>query len=578
MTEAPGAEDLRLPRDALALAFVVGLTVAPLVPGLLRGEIPGHPTSDLVDHVQGSWWFGGEVLAGRFPREVRGFLHPDGGALWYPDPVGALIALPARGWGPFAAHAVTLVVQGALGAAVAFVAARRWLSRGAAVLAASVIAASGYGWALVHSGVSEYLGTWAVTAFVFAWVEAIEARRRPVAAVAAAALALAGAQAFYYAVFCATFAGCTLLVDVLRRRAVPWALAGAILAVGLAPVAGLGAVAQSTFGPGSAIDPATAPGFRPSVPPGTDPWTFVAPWDTYHPDTPALGNPGILEANPLPWLALALALWGARGARWAPAAALWFVLALGPSLAGFGADKPLGVRIPLPGALLWLVPGSPYLSVHHPYRMVAVTLPLLGWLAGRGLERLVPAARRDLVGVVAALVVVGQIAAFSPAPLPLVTTPPPDLGPYADLPPGAVLDWPPDLRGPNRAYAWAALGHGHPVPYGVNAFLSRAFREDPAIRALAAPLALRDRTRNRDTEPLAAPWLPPRDHGGLAGLGVGAVVLHPERLSPAERGPTEAWLDANARRVRPGVWFVPGAVITDEPGGSSNGGAAPRDR
>lgn len=538
------------PRDVVACGAMVLLAVLPLLPALLRGDVPGHPTSDLVDHAQGSWWFGGELLAGRFPRAISGFLAPDGGALWYPDPIGALLALPFRPFGPFAAHTATIVLQLALGAAVAWAAARRRLSFGGALVAAAVIGPNGYAWSLVHSGVSEYLGAWAVTAFVFAWVDAVEGDRRA-AVVSAVALAVAGLQAFYDGLFVATFA--VVVAVGAARRSPPWSRLAGALVVGMIPVLLAAIAARSTFGAGAAIDPATAPGFRPVVPPGTDPWSFVVPWDWYHPDTPALGNPGILEANPLPWVALGLAVVGLRGAAWAPAAIAWAVLSLGPSLALFGADRPLGVRIPLPAALLWATPA--FEGVHHPYRMVVVTLPVLGWLAGRGLERLVDEPRRTVVGIAAAAAIVGQIALASPAPLPLVATPRPDTTRYEGLPDGIVLDWPPDLRGPNRAYAWAALAHGRPVPYGVNAFLSRALREDPEVRALAAPLDLSARTINRDTAPIP-PWLPARDHGGLVGLGVVAVVLHREHLSAAEATATAAWLDAHATPVGADRWLT----------------------
>ena len=50
----------------LAVAAVVLVATWPLAhPSVLTGAAVGHPYGDLADHYWGTWWFGGELLAGR---------------------------------------------------------------------------------------------------------------------------------------------------------------------------------------------------------------------------------------------------------------------------------------------------------------------------------------------------------------------------------------------------------------------------------------------------------------------------------------------------------------------------------
>ena len=73
---------------ALLTACAVVLWPGPFAPGLI-----GHPTGDLAYHVWGTDWFGGELLQGRLPLYTRVTHLPDGGWLYHPDPLGALLAL-----------------------------------------------------------------------------------------------------------------------------------------------------------------------------------------------------------------------------------------------------------------------------------------------------------------------------------------------------------------------------------------------------------------------------------------------------------------------------------------------------
>ena len=64
----------------------------------------GHPLGDTADHIQGMWWFGSELLAGRLPLQSTLTHGPGATPLWFIDPVSATLALPFRFLGPAGAY------------------------------------------------------------------------------------------------------------------------------------------------------------------------------------------------------------------------------------------------------------------------------------------------------------------------------------------------------------------------------------------------------------------------------------------------------------------------------------------
>ena len=517
----------------MALLSVAAAAIPPLLP-MLRGEIPGHANSDLADHVQGAWWWGGEVLSGRIPWQVQpGIMFPDGGILWYADPIGAAFALPFRLLGPARSFSIATLLQCALGALSAF-----WLgwrvSPRTAWITGVLCGSSPYVISVLQGGFSEYLGVWTVHLFVGAILDWMGEGKRPWAP--PVALVFAVLQSFYFGVFCGVFTLLLVVGPEPLRRLGRAAVAVVPAAVVVAPL--YFAARFSVDAPTAIMAADVAPGWDQSTPPGIDLLSFVAPWDYYFPDTPRMGNPGIVHVNALGWIALALAGFGffhPRAPRWRWAALAWLVLALGPTLIINGSVAQLfRTPVPLPGRLLYF-PGSPFHSVHHPYRMVALTLPLLGMLAAIG-------ASRWRWGWALAPLILVESWCLSPAPFPLAGTPPGAPTIYALAPDGPVFDIPPDLRGPNRWYVLWSLEHGRPVPYGVANWLSRSLRADTEVQSLLASIDVRRRAINRDVPLRSDPWLAPVDHGGLRGLGFRSVVVHGRWLDEAERSAIGAWL------------------------------------
>jgi hypothetical protein len=173
--------------------------------------------------------------------------------------------------------------------------------------------------------------------------------------------------------------------------------------------------------------------------------------------------------------------------------------------------------------------------IHHPYRMAAVLVPLLGLLAAIGAAA-VPRPVRWTVPAV--LLVEGLL--IGAAPWPLAST---DATPHpvlAAVPAGPVLEWPPDATEANRTYQLAQPAHGRPIPYGVNVFVNDALRGDPLVEDLLTAFDdIGTQGRNRDAPgPPLSPVDPRPGRTALADLGFRAFVLYPGRLGERERKKT----------------------------------------
>ncbi len=116
----------------------------------------GHNLGDGSDHIQGMWWFGSEVLAGRFPLTSLATHGLEATPLWFIDPVGALLALPLRFLGPAGAYNAALGIQVWLGGLSAWAMSRDLLGnpRGAWISGLVMITAP-FLLGSIHSGLSE---------------------------------------------------------------------------------------------------------------------------------------------------------------------------------------------------------------------------------------------------------------------------------------------------------------------------------------------------------------------------------------------------------------------------------------
>jgi hypothetical protein len=552
----------------LQLFILLGVALLVLWPLPLGGGILGHPLSDMPDHYQGIWWWGAEINALRLPLVTTTTHLPAGQELWFVDPVGAAIAVILRPLGFPWAYNLTLFAELMLAGVMLYrLAWRRFEQRGAALLAGTIGISAPFLLGLVHSGLTEYLGLFFPIVLLGDALRALEGERRA-RLFLAIAVALCAAQALYYGAFAALLLLCLLLGARPGQRALRLLPA---LALGLLLAAPLAwHVLSGVLGDGGAVGAASAPGWQQPTLPATDLSLFFRPGDHYFPDTPALGNPGILHVHYLGWVALGLAVWGflshpaLRPHRWG--VLLFSIFAMGPALAWWGRPVMLGdAPLSLPLAVLYRLPFSPWELVHHPYRLTAFLVPLLAVGAAAAVSRL----PRWVAYVALPLVLVENLLVSAAVwPLPVTPSEPPAV--YAELPgPGGVFDWPPDATTQNRRYQLWQVQHERPIPYGVNVFLREPLMRDPLVAELLTALDdPRQRVRNRDV-PYPVDFPEPAAHGwsSLGEIGLRFLVLHPEAMGPRELTATRAvlasWLgepvyeDAEAE-----AWAIPLETVT----------------
>ncbi len=520
-------------RDALAVALLLLACTLALWPGPFASGALGHPVGDLADHYWGTWWFGGELLEGHWPSRTDETHLPGGGTVWHVDPLGAFVALPLRWLGPTVSWNLMVWLQVCGGALAGFGLGRHASGCRTAALSCAVLCGpSAYAIGLVHSGLSEYLGLAWPALFLWATLRAFDGTGRWWLA----SLALIGCtlQAYYYGAFGGLMLAC-LVVGVGWRQRLGVAVR-IVAAWSLPALLWVAAGRRTLMAEDALIRSESAPGWNYRSLPTTDLFSWLHPGDWYHPDTPTLGNPGILHVNYVGWLALGLAAYGLLRSERLRAlrsgAGIFALLGLGPALSvgrrliGFGPQVVL-----LPLALLYLT-GSPFRWVHHPYRLAAFVLPLVGVWAALGAARLPRPARWA-----APALLLAEILWVSPAPWPLAvspTTPPAVLAELGGD--GAVLDLPPDGTTGNRLALLAQPAHGRGVAVGTNLFIRPELARDPLVHeVLRAVDDLPRRARNRDVPGPRRVLQPPLSGDSrLAELGFDAVVLHRDLCSPRE--------------------------------------------
>lgn len=478
----------------------------------------GHPVGDLADHAWGNNWFAASLHAGEFPFWVRENYFPEEKVLWHIDPMGGLFRaifwyIPGRmAWNLYIICALFFSALLLYGFAYDC-----HQNRSLALLLALMLQTSAFSSGLIHSGLSEYLNMgWGI-----ALLWALHRQRFWLAGIF---LGLCGYQAFSYGIM----GGLISLFFVWKSKKKLWRTYLLALLL-IAPPLWVGWL--SLTHPQAAFSGQQAPGWSYQSLPAIDLFGWFRMGDWVHPNTPAMGNPGILQVHYLGWVILGTCLWGgwkdkaARG--WFKKISAVLVLSLGPRLS-INRWMPLGGKLFLPLALFYL-PCFPFQMVHHPYRMMAFMLPLVLIGVGYGLKRVPIFAQLLLFG----LYVTEQLQ--SPVDYPFLRA---NVEENVGME-GARLDWPPDFSEPNRQYLLAQLKHHYPVVYGVNIWLPESVRKDAGVqrwlRLLDNP---RERSQNRDM-----PALPIRkiyeenvsdEPSTLDKMGIKWLVVHRKYLSDNE--------------------------------------------
>ena len=476
----------------VGLYVVVALAIVGPVLGDPTGLALGHHRADTWNHVWGYGHVAGALASGASPLDAPGVMFPDVGRVWFVDVLGAVATLPV-GWafGAVAAYNAALFGNLVLAGVGAWLLARHVArSAGGAVLAGLIYETAPHVLGQLHNGISETIATGWIPLAVLAWMRLLEAPtpRRGVAW--GLAVAASGLANWYYGLFVGSMTillGLHAVVVTPGRLRAAWRPMAVGAAVGGAVLLPAALAFRATLGAQGGLvtrDPAfvwtTLVGHN-----MTDLLAFFTPGAYRSPDLLALYDEQLIVVVYAGWTALVLAglaLWRAREGvtrAWALGACVCFLLALGPFLFVDGTYLRLGERmVPLPFLVLFdAVPAVSRIS--HAYRLavpLGLCLAMLAALAVRG---------RPVWAVVAGVVWVVEVGAFSPAELPVPVSSASVPAVYAELPDGAVVDLPASLQVLDRGrYNLYQLAHGQPIPYGLNDPTPAYLKDNPLTGAL----------------------------------------------------------------------------------------------
>lgn len=533
-------------RALLRSSLLVHLLIAAVVcaPMVFRpfGALIGSPNVDVWNHAWGAWWWWDALSSGSLPWRTDLLRAPDGGVLWFIDPLLAALGAPLV---PILGTAATYNVL-MLGEVVfiSWAGQRLAQSMGAGPRASWVgavgLAASAWVVCELHNGISEAVNIGPV-ALALAWGN--DATHAPTArawAKAGAGVGLATLASPYLGL------GVGLALAVRGLPAIRWAWLGGLVAA-LIAAPPLLALRTQLHDPDAIIKHPESMNLQLALHNAVDPRTFVAPLGFRSVD---LSAEGFEHSLYLGLLALALAGVGLAVRRrsapwWAGALVVSLLCALGPYL--YWEDGWLevsGARLRMPW--WWLQQLAPGLAVTHPLRLGVPALAITCGLAAVGAERLL----RERAWILAVLVGVdGLIVSGAPWPIANAPAAPPEahlaIAERAGSDRGAVLDLPTDAGATmrtSRYLYWQAAGHGLPIPYAPDARASTAaLIGAPAFQALAALCERRpDEQARMGTPPPGASTHP----ATLRSRGVRWIVLHPA-VDPRSAGALRAALEAD---------------------------------
>ncbi len=517
----------------------------------------GNGNVDVWNHAWGPWWWWTALSSGTLPYHTELLHYPDGGVLWFIDPVLALLGAPLVPLLGLAGTWNTLMV--------AYVAFASWAAHRfaralgangwAAWTASGVFAASAWMVCELHNGISEAVNIGWV-ALALAWTEdAARAKTTRAWAKAGLGVGLSALASPYLGL------GTGLAAAVRGLPSIKTALVGAVVAVVVAAPGSMALRHQLEDARAIVKHPASM-NDELAAHNAVDPQTFVRPGGFQSVD---LSNEGFAHSMYLGLLSLGLCAVALR--RRGPAERLWLLAAgvcllvsLGPYLFFDGAHVALsdGRRFRLPWA--WVQQLVPGLAVTHPLRLAVPALAIVAGLAAMGL----PSWLRGPKALIALACVMVDGLWVSGAPWPVAQAPLDTPEVYetmarADDEPvqWGILDLPTDAgatMATSRYLAWQSV-HRRPIPYGPDARASTsALMHVPAFRVLAALSRRRpDEDQRLGLGRLAGPTPHPRS---LREFGYRWIVVH-RSIDPVA---ADAITAALTQDLGPGSPYVDGTV------------------
>ena len=427
-------------------------------------KLLGSPDIDVWNHAWGPWWWSQTLLHGELPWETT-YLHwPNGGVLWYIDPVMALLGAPLALIHPALAYNFVLVF---------YIAFASWAIRKFAKtlgadnytewFASLAFATSGWIMSEVHNGISEAVNI-GPAALAFAWIEqACRNQNRKLTNWLWAGLGVG--ICFLASPYLGIGVGLAALIRGLPDIKYAWAGALSALPLAVLPVW----ILQNQLDAENAIIK-RPPGMNEELAlhNAVDPRTFIAPFGFQSRD---LTEEGFLHTMYLGIVALFLTLWGFRKHRWwLLSFLLCMVCSLGPFLYwgdGWVAIGDAKLRLPW----WYLQQAVPSLAITHPLRIAVPCLAIVSGVAAAELARYKWFAYRHwfLLGALLDNLLICQ----PPWPLQTASGEFPEIYQQVKADPRdvGVLDLPTDvgMKFITSRYLYWQAAHGKGIPYAPDA-------------------------------------------------------------------------------------------------------------
>lgn len=474
--------------------FIALILMFPVLKNPMRW-ILGSDQVDVWNHTWGAWWWAQSLMDGQLPWKTTYLQFPDGGTLWFIDPVLALVGTPIALFSPVLAYNLGILLY----LMFASWSARRFaLSLGAAHntswLASIMVVCSAWMLSEISNGITEAVNIGPV-ALALAWTEdACQDSSGKSWCKAGFGVGLATLASPYLGL------GVGIVVAIRSiaalRKTWKWSWLGGIVSILVASptlllfkaqLAATDAIIKRPDGMNEQLALHNA----------VDPRTFFMPFGFQSVD---LTDEGFVHSMYLGLFGLWFAAKAAKQHRvWAVAAVLSMLCALGPFL--FWDDGWVttnGARLRLPWFALQQIANG--LAVTHPLRLGVPCLSIIAGLAAVGLTTPFWLDRIRIVGAI--LLLDALLLSGAPFPLPVADGQIPPIYEVVKDDPRkvGVLDLPTDSGMTMEAsrYLYWQTYHGKGIPYAPDVRASTSsLLNHTAFRRLAALCQRRDDEHQR---------------------------------------------------------------------------------
>ena len=338
--------------------------------------------SDMADHIWGNRWFAEEISQLRLPLFTAQTHYPEGGYLWHIDPIGGLIQLLTLWLPPHMAWHFGIFIQlSAMGTVMALYANSKLRDMPLSIGLGLALVFSAHVLGLLHSGLSEYVGI----VWLIALMWSLESPKNSRSGIL---LGICFWQAAAYGLLGAILA-------ILSQWKKPKSLLHVALVSAVVAAPAIAAIQWTSSHPAAAFQMSEAAGWNPQSIPSIDVLGWIMPGHWLHPNTPAFGNPGIVQAQSL----IDAHRHTRCGTIQRPIETQKHCLALGTCGAYAWAKLSINRWMPLDGSFylpmsILYLPSLPTNAFHHPYHIAAIVLPIAFLTAGKTLKQL-PSGKSD---------------------------------------------------------------------------------------------------------------------------------------------------------------------------------------